>query len=295
MAQGCDILLKVTSERGTSQTAGVYIGLARIFRAYGKWTGFLMTNLNDFTANRNAKAVLGSMCSVEITSTYNLYGKKRRLGVLNCGTAKCGESGDVRVFVLGLEQPQKSFTGQIVAIASDASGAGNDVWIAAPENSVYYEPRLAALLSKYLPPDSYRYICYYEKSCGAVMFTGSGADKRYLLIKNISGHIGFPKGHIEAGENEKQTALREIYEETGVHARLFDGFRESYNYLINGFIRKKAVYYLARFDEADVKMNIREISEYKALSYDEAMKALNFKHDRDILEKADKYIDEMNL
>ena len=60
--------------------------------------------------------------------------------------------------------------------------------------------------------------------------------RKYILITNISGHIGFPKGHIESGENEKQTALREIYEETGVHTTIIDGFREFYNYKINNFI-----------------------------------------------------------
>ena len=34
-----------------------------------------------------------------------------------------------------------------------------------------------------------------------------------FLIKNNSGHIGFPKGHIEYGENERETALAEVFEE----------------------------------------------------------------------------------
>ena len=90
------------------------------------------------------------------------------------------------------------------------------------------------------------------------------------------------------------TALREIYEETGVHTRIIEGFRESYNYLINGFIRKKAVYYLAKFDASDVKMNIREISEYRILNFADALKILNFKHDKDILTKANEYADRLD-
>ena len=122
------------------------------------------------------------------------------------------------------------------------------------------------------------------------MYTNSDGERKYLLIKNISGHIGFPKGHIEKGEGEKDTALREVYEETGVKTTIIDGFRETYNYLINGFIHKKAVYFLAAFDEKDICMNIREISEYKLLNFEQALAALNFKHDKDILRKAEELL-----
>ena len=125
------------------------------------------------------------------------------------------------------------------------------------------------------------------------MYTNDGGERKYILITNISGHIGFPKGHIEYGETEKQTALREIYEETGVRTTIIDGFREFYNYKINNFIKKKAIYYLAEFDPKDIKMDIMEISEYHLLTYDEAMKLLNFRHDKKVLEKADRFIDEL--
>ena len=40
-------------------------------------------------------------------------------------------------------------------------------------------------------------------------------------------------------------------------------------------------------------MDIMEISEYHLLTYDEAMKLLNFRHDKKVLEKADRFIDEL--
>ena len=54
---------------------------------------------------------------------------------------------------------------------------------------------------------------------------------------------------------------------------------------------KKAVYFLACFDEKDIKMNIREISEYRLVTYDGAKKILGFKHDKDILQKANEFAD----
>ncbi len=253
----------------------------------------LMANLNDFTANKTAKATLGKDCSVTVSSTFNLYDGKRRIGILNYGKCTDDKGNLHEAYVIGEEAPLESFTGKITAIARPKNSVANDVWIVCSQNNLFYEPKITHLLSKYLPTESYNFICLYEKSCGAVMYTYVDGERKYILITNISGHIGFPKGHIEAGENEHKTALREIYEETGVHTEIIDGFRESYNYLINGYIKKKAVYFLAKFNAADIKMNIMEISEYRLLSFNEAMKLLNFRHDKDILEKADKFIDEL--
>ncbi len=48
-----------------------------------------------------------------------------------------------------------------------------------------------------------------------MVFDPSG---RVLLLKHVSGHWVFPKGHVEAGEDDLQAALREVAEEAGVNA-----------------------------------------------------------------------------
>ena len=246
-------------------------------------------SFNEFNATKSTRNILGGVYDVTVTGTYYLYNGKRRAGVLNCGKTVY-QGGEKKVFIIGLNDAVSSFRGQVVAIAKDRQEEEEDVWIIAPERTIIYEPRLIMLLGKYLPGDRYKYVCYYEKSCGAVMYTTIDGVRKYILITNISGHVGFPKGHIELGESEKETALREVYEETGVKTQIIDGFRESYHYLINGFIKKKAVYYLAEFKVEDIRMNIMEISEYRLLSFEEALATLNFKHDRDILTKADEFI-----
>ena len=79
--------------------------------------------------------------------------------------------------------------------------------------------------------------------------------------------------------------------EMGKDCPIIDAQYRNDNYLINGFIRKKAVYFLAPFNKEDIRMNIMEISEYRLVTFDEAMTFLNFKHDRDILTKANEFID----
>ena len=46
----------------------------------------------------------------------------------------------------------------------------------------------------------------FEKSCGTVVFRKARGKYAVLLIKNrYTDFWSFPKGHVEAGENEYQT------------------------------------------------------------------------------------------
>ena len=60
---------------------------------------------------------------------------------------------------------------------------------------------------------------HHEKSCGAlVLRRDEESGKPYILMirhKN-GGHRSFPKGHMERGETEYMTAIREVFEETGL-------------------------------------------------------------------------------
>lgn len=56
----------------------------------------------------------------------------------------------------------------------------------------------------------------YEKSCGGIIYAEEAGARRYLIIESTEGVYGFPKGHMEKGETELETALREVFEETGI-------------------------------------------------------------------------------
>ena len=69
-----------------------------------------------------------------------------------------------------------------------------------------------------------------EKSCGTVLYTVKDNVIHYLLIKATDIYCGFPKGHIEPGETEHQTALRETWEETSIRAEIVGDFRREVTY-----------------------------------------------------------------
>lgn len=58
-----------------------------------------------------------------------------------------------------------------------------------------------------------------EPTSGGIVFrmTKDGKDIEILLIQDSKNRWTIPKGHIEPGETAKQTAIREIGEEAGLH------------------------------------------------------------------------------
>ena len=161
--------------------------------------------------------------------------------------------------------------------------------VAAPPDEVFYEPDIVERLS--MTSVKYRKInCIYEKSCGAVIYRiNEKNDVRILLVKNHNGKCWtFPKGHIEMGENEQQTALREIKEETGLSVEIIPGFRQTSSYRPFGKIRKTAVFFLAKADKSIVSMQPSEIDYYLWVSIDEAMRMCRHENDTNILKEVRK-------
>lgn len=127
-----------------------------------------------------------------------------------------------------------------------------------------------------------------ERSCGAVVMTTREQVRYYVLVKG--GYVGFPKGHMEAGETERETALREIREETCVQARLLPGFRRTVQYHMPNGNDKRVVYFLAEYDHQEAKRNPAEFLKVMVLPYAEAIRALTFENDRMTLRAAERFM-----
>lgn len=131
-----------------------------------------------------------------------------------------------------------------------------------------------------------------EKSCGVIIFH-KGLEREYLILHYSEGHWDFPKGHVEIGEDEKQTALRELREETGIAEVSFqEGFREKIDYFYTRGGRKyhKNVYfYLAGTREKEVKLSHEHIN-YRWLPYKEAQKLVTHENAKELLRKAEEFL-----
>ena len=135
-----------------------------------------------------------------------------------------------------------------------------------------------------------------EKSCGAVVFRNvidsRGAQKRFvLMIKQRTGsHFSFPKGHVESGESEIQTAEREVFEETSVKIRITENFRSVVNYCPRPGTFKEVVYFVAETDICDILPQEGEISEVKWVDVNKAESILAHANDRRVFVKALEYV-----
>ena len=132
----------------------------------------------------------------------------------------------------------------------------------------------------------------YEKSCGAVIFRTGEDGREYLIVMNkkgtAPGRCGFPKGHVEAGENEYQTAMREVLEETGISVVFYAGAKVVTHYSPREGVEKDVVYFLATpKNNSKVTIQASEICAYIWVSAKEARALLNF--DVGVLDKMERF------
>lgn len=112
----------------------------------------------------------------------------------------------------------------------------------------------------------------YEKSCGAIVIDA----EKVLVVKHKAGHIGFPKGHVEKGESESETAIREVKEETGLDIEVDTNYRYTTNYSPKEGVSKEVIFFLGKVKGGELKPQYEEVSKVFFLPIDEALDYLNF-------------------
>ena len=130
-----------------------------------------------------------------------------------------------------------------------------------------------------------------EKSCGAVIFCTENGRTRYLIEHMRQGHYALCKGHMEAGETERETAEREILEETGLNVQVDTAFRETLEYSPYHGCIKEVVYFIARAGDTDTVPQPEEVGEIVWAEAEEAQRLLTFDNDRGIFQNAVRFIE----
>ncbi len=112
-----------------------------------------------------------------------------------------------------------------------------------------------------------------EKSCGTIIID---SNKRVLLVKQRLGWVGFPKGHMEQGETEIETARRETKEETNLDVVVDEKKRYTISYITATQIDKEVVYFRAKPISDSLLPQETEIAEIMWVDIDEAKQYLSF-------------------
>lgn len=162
-----------------------------------------------------------------------------------------------------------------------------------------------------------------EVSAGCVVFKIAKSNYLFLLGKHSGYHKWvLPKGLIEKGEKDIETAIRETEEELAVKVEIIGDkpiYTEKYIYTAdfkqnqhpnNGYnkkpIRRVAQYqeagggqfkvfktvtfYLAKYISGDPKNHGWEMSDANWYTFNEALKIMSFKGEKDALIKAEKLL-----
>lgn len=200
------------------------------------------------TRKEKLLALLGTTVHVEVDRPIGyVHGNIRypiNYGYIPGMMAADGEEQDA--YILGIQEPIAAFNGRVVG----AVCRGNDVedkLVVAPERAVFHQGQIAEAVhfqEQYF--DSF-VISLFHKSCGVLPWREAAAGREYLLVfEQFSQCWSLPKGHMEAGETEAETALRELLEETGLTAELDITKSAAIEYPIGGKGRKQVVFFPGR-------------------------------------------------
>lgn len=135
-----------------------------------------------------------------------------------------------------------------------------------------------------------------EFSAGGVLFKSIRGRPMVAAIRpqgKPEGVWALPKGNLDPGEKPEETALREVFEETGVHGHLVEKLGDvKYTYTRRDGERifKIVSFYLLRAGRGrigDIEERMRiEVAEARWLPLDEAPRLLAYGGEREMVKKA---------
>jgi 8-oxo-dGTP pyrophosphatase MutT (NUDIX family) len=136
-----------------------------------------------------------------------------------------------------------------------------------------------------------RQVARTEISSGGVVYrkVDGQACEVALVYRKRHDDWSLPKGHIEEGETQEETALREVKEETGLDARITQSLGEVVYFYRrrNGDLVRKTVYHFLMEALSDEFGSPNwEVSESRWVPIAEAQTLLTYKNDAGVVAKA---------
>src|SRR5688572_6838403 len=129
-----------------------------------------------------------------------------------------------------------------------------------------------------------------ETSAGGIVFRLERGKPRYLLIRDSYSNWGFPKGHLEPGEEPATAAVREVGEETGLRSLLIRGLIDTidWDFRFRGqAIHKVCHFFLIESRRSRTSPQRAEgITACRWMSFDEALRRVSYRNAREVLRRA---------
>ena len=119
------------------------------------------------------------------------------------------------------------------------------------------------------------------KCCGAIIIK----DNKVLLVYQNNDVWGFPKGHMEEGETEIETALREVKEETNLDIEIDESKRYELSYYTDCDKYKTVVLFLAKPLNDNIIKQDKEITEIRYVDFKEAFNIINYDNLKEVWKK----------
>ena len=133
----------------------------------------------------------------------------------------------------------------------------------------------------------------FEFSAGAIIYKIERGNVKFLFLISPKGDLDIPKGHIEKDEDSYSAAKREIKEESGLDVNFIPYFKYVNKYFFyenKEKILKTVTIFIAKVGENSKVKISWEHKGYKWLTFEEAIKEVNYKDMKVLLSAVNDYI-----
>lgn len=135
-----------------------------------------------------------------------------------------------------------------------------------------------------------------ERSAGFLIYhrrPGTPEPLRFLLLDS-GRHWDFAKGHVDKGETDLETAVRELQEETGItQIERLPEYQQEIAYFFrsarHGLIRKTVAFFLAEVARTEVILSEEHVG-YAFLPYEHAVERASFPAAKQLLRIANEFL-----
>jgi len=125
------------------------------------------------------------------------------------------------------------------------------------------------------------------QAAGGVLWKDDGGQKKLAVVhRHKHNDWSLPKGKVDKSESWKETALREVLEETGYAAKI-KKYAGSISYLLDGKPKVVLYWHMKIKSEKKDRMN-GEVDEVRWVTIEEAEKLLDYREELNIIKSVPK-------